>query len=154
VLDGAGAPVVAASVSVASPAAGEPASRVMTDGAGRFELPAPRRAALLAAWGDGFLPEVALVTRRSRDLVVQLARGGAVRGRVVDGAGAPLAGVRVTALSPAALDLAEAVSDRAGRFHLAGLRPGSYALEAAGARRPVEVRAGRTACAALRCSRR
>jgi len=51
---------------------------------------------------------------------------GALAGTVRDGAGAPVAGVSVLAVSSAADDASEATTDQAGAYRLGPLKPGRY----------------------------
>nr|WP_128795275.1 carboxypeptidase-like regulatory domain-containing protein [Corallococcus coralloides] len=75
----------------------------------------------------------------SRDVVVVLDRGASVSGTVTDAQGLPLRGATVTARAdPKAFeddsasgdDTRAGVTDEQGRFHLQGIAPGTYLLEA------------------------
>jgi hypothetical protein len=153
VLDEASRPVAGAEVTLADGGdhrAGPPAGarRATTDRDGRFALPSPRGGgALLLAHGRGHLPDVQLVSRRTRHVVLRLARAGALRGQVTDAGGTPRRGVEVVASSRQALDASSAVSGEDGRFALEGLRPSRWrvTLAAGGAGLELEVLPGEVA---------
>lgn len=71
--------------------------------------------------------------RPAEGLVIQVARGGAVRGRVYDAdSGAGIPGVEVRAWSfyrPAQALETSAVTDGDGRYEIAGLAPGNYEIQ-------------------------
>jgi hypothetical protein len=141
-----GEPLAAAHVAVIGAAArlaAAPARPADADGAGRFRLARlPAGGALVVARAEGYLPEVAAVAGGAAHVVLALARAGAVAGALTTRGGAPLAGVRVRAVSPEAMDLGDAVTDGAGRFLVASLRPGRYRVDAGGRSVEVDVRAG------------
>jgi hypothetical protein len=123
------------------------------DGGFAFERAASGEA--LLARCEGFLPELVELAAGAAPLEVRLAPGGAVTGDLLDDRGAPLAGVRVVALSRGAVDVREATTDAAGRFALTGLRPGRYIVTPADGALPVAalpalVRPGAVALAPLR----
>jgi hypothetical protein len=157
VLDDRSRPAAGAEVTLAEVGdrhAGPPAGarRTMTDGDGRFALPSPRGGgALLLVQRSGWLPEVKLVSRRTRHVVLRLVRGGALRGVVTDGVGAPLGGVEVLASSREAVDASSTFTGEDGRFALEGLRPGRWRLSSgtSAAGHELEVRPGEVAHAVL-----
>jgi len=125
---------------------------------GRFAIQAEPGAWLLLEHPD-FLPEI--LPAGACPARVLLTAPGAIWGRVRDGRGAPLAGARIHATCPEALDAAEAETDASGVFCLTGLRPGRWIVLAAGgaaplapARAAARLSAGRTTCVELRLPRR
>jgi len=86
----------------------------------------PRGPLVLVVSHPDYLPEFVPVNTRDRLPTVRLHRGGAIAGVVRDAKGAPVAGIRVIALSDDAKDGAEASADSAGRFDLRKLRAGRY----------------------------
>lgn len=151
-----------------------------SDAVGRFELEVPMRERVrVQAHAAEFLPG-SVIFKADPDappaITVELAPADAAAGRVVDEAGRPLAGVRLTAIARAPqnrpravrVDAADArtVSDAEGRFELRGLSPetaydvraarpgfaGAATGLAAGRRRQVPeitLRRGRTAYGAV-----
>jgi hypothetical protein len=136
----------------------------LTDGEGRFSLAdvAPGAARLIVshpefakAERDVTIERTARADRPFELEDVDLAEPSAIEGEVVDPAGKPVSGARVGAgvvpayLPAGALPEGMAVTDRKGRFRLAGVAPGKVDLEAyapdvgRGAKRGVEVTSGR-----------
>jgi hypothetical protein len=141
VVDGVtGEPVALARASLADPAKVERLRFVrpervaglgVTGGGGFFELrQAPRGLLVLVVQHPDYLPAFVPVNTREPLPRVVLQRGGAVAGTVRDGAGAPVPGVRVVALSADAHDGGEATADVLGRFEMKRLRPGRYRIVA------------------------
>jgi hypothetical protein len=155
VLDaGTGEPLSGAEIFAAPPPGDGPSPAVAATGRdGRFALAGdPARTVLVRL--RGYLPEVARL-RRSGPARIRLCRPGAVRGRLLDEEGAPLAGVTIRGRCAAALDAAEAATGPDGTFRLDGLRPGRWLLgpasgAAAGGTASVDVAAGATSLAVLR----
>ena len=150
VVDPDGAPVAGATIVLLGAAAGEragaPIADTFTSGAdGRFDFNAPD-GALLEARKDGFAPgrgQVDGAVQTSRELRITLgARGGVappdltIAGIVVDAAGAPVGGARVTAFPeghgrPGILAReGDAITGDDGRFTLTGLDTGEHAVRA------------------------
>ena len=77
--------------------------------------------------GAAFLVIVAVLFLFTHKMLWALPFGGGVEGRVVDDAGLPVQGVRVTATGPAGA-AGQAVSERDGRWTLRALPPGSWKL--------------------------
>jgi hypothetical protein len=101
----------------------------LADGEGRFEIAAPPgRTFWLLVHHPRYLAELVEVQPDARDVRVALARPGAIRGRLLDATGAPVARARVRGLCPEALDAAEALTGPDGGFRLEGLRPGRWLL--------------------------
>jgi len=157
-----GRPVVAARVALADPpkverlrlVRPEPLTAAATSGfGGVFQIKrAPRAVLMLVVHHPDYLPEFVPVNTRERTVTVSLHRGGAIAGRVLGGRGEPLVGVKVAAVSEAALDGDEVWTDAGGRYEFRALRPGAYTVmaSAAGGRpsvapEPVEVADGRVA---------
>lgn len=134
--------------------------RGVADSTGRFELTAPGDAPVwLLVRHPRYLPELVEVSPGCRRVSVALQRPGAIRGRLLDAAGLPLAGVRVRGFCPSAVDVAEARTGADGAFHLEGLRPGEWMVGPDGAAPGglaaalVELAPGETAEAQLRQGR-
>ena len=108
------APTGSTAASASGAAAAVPRTGPRTKGPG---APAASQGPRLASPGPGPSPAPA-VSRLS----------GAVSGSVLDGAGAPVTGSPVLALSAAGDDAFESVTDDDGFFLLAGMRPGRYLL--------------------------
>jgi Carboxypeptidase regulatory-like domain len=145
-VDEQGRPIRAATVT-ATPerqAAGVP-RRVTTDQHGRFALSG---LSLATAWTmEARHPEHAparatAIDARTRDLRLQLSRGGALIGRVVDGKGRGVAGVEVYAhamkhqaagenrtAAEALPEYASILTDEEGRYRLGRVNPGTYRFE-------------------------
>lgn len=136
----------------------------LTDGEGRFSLAdvAPGPARLIVSHPEFAKAELDVTIERTAradrpfELAdVDLPEPSAIEGEVVDPAGRPVSGARVAAgvvpayLPAGALPEGMAVTDRKGRFRLAGVAPGKVDLEAyapdvgRGATRGVEVTSGR-----------
>jgi hypothetical protein len=150
VVDGVtGEPVPLARASLADPAKVERLRFVrpervaglgVTGGGGFFELRhAPRGLLVLVVQHPDYLPAFVPVNTREPLPRVVLQRGGGVAGTVRDGAGLPVPGVRVVALSEDANDGAEATADVLGRFEMHRLRPGRYRIVALPSGETVEV---------------
>lgn len=118
-----------------------------TDAAGRFRLGGLEGAAVtVTAWGEGHArvsqPDVAVGTS---ELVLQLGRSGAVRGKLLDAAGSPIAGSTVRVESAAEMRILrgilparrEAKTDANGAFELKDVEPGTWRVLAEGSHRPV-----------------
>lgn len=131
--------------------------RGLADAAGRFELTAPGDAPVwLLVHHPRYLPELVEVRPGCRRIAVALQRPGSIRGRLLDAAGLPLAGVRVRGFCPSAVDVAEARTGADGAFQLEGLRPGEWMVGPEGvstgglAAALVELAAGETSEVLLR----
>lgn len=101
--------------------------RAVSDGAGRFEasLPAGSYRCLVRRDGFGTREEtVEISAGREVKLPIPLNREALVAGRLLDRAGRPLPGIRLSFGRHA-----EAVTDSAGRFTVGGLEPGWYDLQ-------------------------
>jgi len=129
----------------------------LADGEGRFELPAPADGPFwLLVHHPRYLPEVVAVRGGTREARVTLRRPGAIHGRLLDGRGRPLPGVRVRALCPEAVDAADAVTGLDGAFRMEQVRPGRWLVAPDGPAAPalaaavVEVADGASALALLR----
>lgn len=98
---------------------------------GAFLIPrAPRGLLMLVIEHPDYLPAFVPVNTRQRIPSIHMQKAGRVTGVVRDARGAPAAGVRVVALSEAALDGGEDVADARGAFEIRGLRPGPYTVAA------------------------
>lgn len=157
-----GRPVVAARVALADPAKverlrlvrPEPLTVAATSGFGGVFLirKAPRARLMLVVHHPDYLPEFVPVNTRERTVSVLMHRGGVIAGRVLDGRGQALIGVKVAAVSEPVYDGDEVWTDAGGHYQLKALRPGPYTVmaSAAGGRpavapAPVEVSDGRVA---------
>jgi hypothetical protein len=89
---------------------------------------APLGSFLLVIYHPGYRLEVQEIDTTAGYVHATLHRGGAIAGSVRGAGGAPVAGARVVAVSPAALDAAETRTDGSGRFRLGAVRPGRYQL--------------------------
>jgi len=127
-----GEPVRDAAVTLAETSGAPARARcAAADEHGRFTIPVPRAAdALLVVGAPSYVPEVLGAPSRPAPLVVRLSRAGAISGRLAGAGGVPAAGVRVVAVSRAAMDVRDGMTDGAGRFSLDGLRPGRYLVTA------------------------
>jgi hypothetical protein len=131
-----GMPVGSARVTLADPAKPERLRFVrperlapvgVSGSGGWYEIRhAPRGLLSLVVSAPGYLPEFVPVNTRQPLPTVRLHRGGSISGLVRDGAGKPVAGAKVLALSQQAGDGAEADTDEAGGFAMRKLRPGRY----------------------------
>lgn len=140
VVDPAGQPVANAEVTLGQGSKGGlrfgETVRCATDGAFVLVGVAPGEGYLLGATGRGFAPGGLLLGavrpgEARRDLVVALKRGGRVRGRVRDSAGAPLAGARVRLVPRHGADrFARHVdSDGRGQFEFVDIAEFAYRVE-------------------------
>ena len=99
----------------------------LSDAGGRFDLSAPPAARWwLLVHHPAYLPELVELPAGAATGAVRLRRAASIAGRVLDASGAPLSGVRVRALCPSAVDVAEAESGADGAYRLDGLRPGRW----------------------------
>jgi len=128
-------------------------SMVLTDLDGRFSLAVLSTAPRVSAQKTGYAPQSVPVPP-SRSLVIALSPGGAVSGRVIDDAGDPVVGARVTAEDARATAgrnraIAQAETDDRGEYRLGGLAeaPIVVALTTTGTTAQTAVIAGRTAVA-------
>lgn len=142
VLDGEGAPIANAMVSLQSAKDGETAT---TDATGRFVLHQPAGDYLLKVSHERYREAEQPLTVPAKDVTVVLDAGGSIAGKVVDGSGAPLAGVEVMAIPGMLEDMlreleggsrGKATSDGEGRFQVTGLLAGRWVLVATGAGQP------------------
>jgi hypothetical protein len=152
-----GTTVRGASVAVSPHEAGGEFARAETDASGRFAVEALGAGTYdIAVTAEGFTRAVrsglALLASERVELEFALERSGGVAGTVKDGAGHPLAGVRVRAVirreaAPGAVQ-AEARTDETGEYRLGGLEAGPVQLIASredassGAPASVDVPAG------------
>jgi hypothetical protein len=146
---GDGGPVARARISGASTRDGLGASMVLTDLDGRFSMAVLSTAARVSAQKAGYAPQSVTVPP-SRSLVIALSLGGAVSGRVIDDAGDPVVGARVTAEDARATTgrnraIAQAETDDRGEYRLGGLpeAPIVVALTTVGTTAQTVVNAGR-----------
>ena len=111
-----------------------------TDAAGRFHFygtPAGRAVTVQTrsdTFARSFSDDLKLVEGERHDLVVTLAKGGTVHGRVVDDTGKAVEGAEVIALGQELFgtpteELREVVSGEDGTFELTGLTPGNVWLK-------------------------
>ncbi|NOJ96482.1 carboxypeptidase regulatory-like domain-containing protein [Corallococcus coralloides] len=111
-----------------------------TDATGHFVIDVQRAGTgHLSLEESPFQSQSIAVRIPSRDVVVVLDRGASVSGTVTDAQGLPLRGATVTAWADAKAieedsasgdDARAGVTDEQGRFHLQGIAPGTYLLEA------------------------
>ncbi|MCG3135820.1 MAG: hypothetical protein HMLKMBBP_03586 [Planctomycetes bacterium] len=145
VVDPSGRPVAGASVQLVASGPGSAAG--LTDSAGRFsfdgvECGGAESPALFVSAAD-LAPRRVPVSGGMPPLRIELRRGVTIRGRVVDGAGAPVAGARVSDMDPRDAsrgsgpgedDVARSATSREdGSFELNGVPPEVRIVRAAGA---------------------
>lgn len=142
VLDGEGAPIANAMVSLQSSKDGETAT---TDATGRFVLHQPAGEYRLKVSHERYREAEQPLTVPAKDVTVVLDAGGSIAGKVVDASGAPLAGVEVMAIPGMLEDMlrelegssgSKATTDGEGRFQVKGLLAGRWVLVANGAGQP------------------
>ena len=145
VLDAAGAPAAGAEVALAG---GEQVLTATTGPGGGFALEVPPRAYRVSARrGDGAatLPAAVPVAagQTVRGLTLRLGTPAALRGQVVDRAGAPVPSASI-GLSPAGDpgELGRTLTGADGRFAFTGLAPGAFDLDATAPGRGGLVRRG------------
>jgi len=145
VIDHRGAPVVGASITYSARMGGKPIGSAETapvgeatsDDGGAFEIEVPSGdvkliAVIGEARGEALVGGV-IAGQEPAEVVIQLAAGASVDGRVVDGARAPVAGAEVRVVvygGDAAVSDRTASSEADGRFHFDHLAPGKAILEA------------------------
>ena len=146
VIDHKGAPVAGAQVTYSARLGGKPIGSAETapvgeatsDDGGAFEIEVPSGdvkliAEIGEARGEALVGGV-IAGQEPAEVIIQLAAGASVDGRVVDAAHAPVAGaeVRVSVFTGGAAAVSDrtATSDAAGHFHLDHLAPGRAILEA------------------------
>ena len=116
-----------ANARVSAPLAGVGTPVVLTDDDGRFTLTIPAGATRLAASKTGYGRSDMPVTAGRQTVDIRLQRAAAVSGRVVDDAGEPIQGARVTARNATAgsddAAAAAAVTDDRGETASQDLRP-------------------------------
>jgi hypothetical protein len=146
---GGGGPVARARISGASTRDALGASMVLTDLDGRFSIDVASSALRVSVQKTGYAPQSVTVPP-SRSLVITLNLGGAVSGRVIDDAGDPVVGARVTAEDARATTgraraIAQAETDDRGEYRLGGLpeAPIVVALTTVGSTVQTVVNAGR-----------
>lgn len=120
-----GAPVARARVGGASIPGALGASMVLTDLDGRFSLDVASGALRVSVQKTGYAPQSVTVPP-SQALVITLDQSGAISGRVIDDAGDPVVGARVTAEDARATSgrtraIAQAETDDRGEYRLGGL---------------------------------
>lgn len=117
-----------------------PSEPVLTDDAGRFVLPLhtqpPATAFRMSATKPGFATTTIDVPRDGRELLVQLERGAAINGRVVDENGEPAVSALVIARSTAGAVSMVSDTDDLGEYRLGGLPAGQYTVTVLGAQTP------------------
>jgi protocatechuate 3,4-dioxygenase beta subunit len=139
VVDGQGAPIVAAKIEVhsvaehASARPGEPELSTGEDGCFEIEGISPE-AVIFRASAEGFAPSetqpVDLAPGETReDVLLSLGRGGTLTGEVYDARGKPQPGRTIQLLGRTWGDVS-AISDGAGRFQAEHIAPGKYHLMA------------------------
>ncbi|MFL5272538.1 MAG: carboxypeptidase regulatory-like domain-containing protein, partial [Anaeromyxobacteraceae bacterium] len=159
-----GAPVQGASIAVSPHEASGELGRAGTDGSGRFAVEGLGAgtydvAVTAEGWSGAARTGLALLAAERAELAIALERSGSIEGTVKDGAGRPLAGVRVRCerqrgAAPGGAR-AEARTDAAGRYRLTGLDAGRAEVVAArddassGVSASVDVPAGSSARADL-----
>src|SRR5262245_45552964 len=126
--DATGAPLPNVRVVIAGPAAGSP---VLTDGDGRFTLPAPAGRQSVVASKSGWARSEATPANPGQAIEIRLRRGATISGRVVDRFGEAVAAVRVAAQKPAGgaenpTTVATAEADDHGEYRISGLPAGKY----------------------------
>lgn len=90
----------------------------------------PRGLLMLVVAHPDYLTEFVPLNTKERPRTVYLHRGGAISGVVRGARGEPLPRARVAAISEAALDGGEVLTDSNGRYRLNGLRAGNYRVVA------------------------
>lgn len=114
---------------------------VTTDEAGVFELSGiePGDSVRLRAWANGHSADVkSSVAAGTKDVEFVLARFGRIRGKLVDGAGRPIAGSDVEVLSDEMVrESIATTTDASGEFELISVTSGSVRVRATGRHRPV-----------------
>ena len=129
VADATGDPIPNVRVAVASTAAGSP---VLTDGDGRFTLPAPAGPQSVVASKSGYARSDAKPATAGQPIEIRLRRGATIAGHVVDHFGEAAAAVRVAAQIPAAAGsgnpttVATVETDDRGEYRIPGLSAGAY----------------------------
>lgn len=141
VLDADGAPIANADVSLQTTGTSESAS---TDATGHFALHQPAGSYRLAVTHPRYRKAEQPLTLPAKDVTIVLDSGGSISGKVVDGAGKPLASAEVMAVPGVLDDLlrefeggsTKATTDADGAFEVTGLLAGRWVLAASGASLP------------------
>jgi hypothetical protein len=141
VLDADGAPIANAEVVLQTIGTSE---SVSTDASGHFALHQPAGSYRLAVTHPRYRRAEQPVTLPAKDLTIVLDSGGSISGKVVDGAGKPLASADVIAVPGILDDLmreldhgsSKATTDADGAFEVTGLLAGRWVLAASGASLP------------------
>lgn len=102
-----------------------------SDGSGGFTLHVDESEVGVSAQAEGYSGTSVIVHAPARELRLVLTPAARISGTVLsEQDGEPVSGVRVTARGSEGMSVA--ISDAAGEFSLADLRPGTYSLEAVG----------------------
>lgn len=141
VIDAEGAPIANALVELRAVKENETTG---TDATGRFVLHQPEGSYRLKVSHERYRSAEQPLTIPTKEVTVVLDAGGSISGRVVDGAGKPIAGAEVAAMPGLLEDLlkeieggtSKATTDAQGHFMVTGLLAGRWVLAASGSSLP------------------
>jgi beta-lactamase regulating signal transducer with metallopeptidase domain/protocatechuate 3,4-dioxygenase beta subunit len=146
-----GTPVPHAAVDVGGMLTGDSRYAAVTDANGSFSMQVPELGRRTASrpvdaeyavvaydpwrrWANGLGGRFAPAVGAKHTDLIHMSAGGRVRGRVVDGAGRPVARIEVEGVAADGLDKGyydpRVMTDGAGRFDLGPMRPGTYTVYA------------------------